>query len=253
MKYMGSKARFAKEILAITLQGRKPNQYYVEPFVGGCNMIDKVKGNRIGADSNKYLIALWKGLQDGRELIMEISKELYSEARTEYNNRTNIKFDDFEIGWIGFMGGFNGRFYGGGYSGTHGNRNYVTEQINNTLKQKPLINNIEFHHCNYSELQIPNESIIYCDIPYQGTKEYDTKDKFNHDLFWEWCRKKSTEGHNVFVSEYNAPNDFKCIWEKDVNVSIRPTKTLQQTEKLFVLSSKWENPKQQQSNQISLF
>ena len=39
--------------------------------------MDKVKGNRIGADSNKYLIALWKGLQDGRELIMEISKELH--------------------------------------------------------------------------------------------------------------------------------------------------------------------------------
>ena len=95
MKYMGSKARFAKEILPIILQGRKPNQYYVEPFVGGCNIMDKVKGNRIGADSNKYLIALWKGLQDERELIMEISKELYSEARNEYNNRTNIKFDDF--------------------------------------------------------------------------------------------------------------------------------------------------------------
>jgi DNA adenine methylase len=243
MKYMGSKARFAKEILPITLQGRKPRQYYVEPFVGGCNIMDKVKGNRIGADSNKYLIALWKGLQDGRELIMEISKELYSEARTEYNNRTNIKFDDFELGWIGFMGGFNGRFYGGGYSGTHGNRNYVAEQIRNTLKQKELIKAVEFYNCNYSELQIPNESIIYCDIPYQGTKEYDTKDKFNHTLFWDWCRKKSAEGHEIYVSEYNAPDDFECIWEKKVNVSIRQNKTLQQTEKLFVLKSEGKKEK----------
>jgi DNA adenine methylase len=235
MKYMGSKARFAKEILPITLQGRTTNQYYVEPFVGGCNIIDKVKGNKIGADSNKYLIALWKGLQDSRELVMEISKELYSEARNEYNNGTNIKFDDFELGWIGFMGGFNGRFYGGGYSGTHGNRDYVAEQIRNTLKQKELINDIEFYNCNYYDLQIPSESIIYCDPPYQGTKEYDVKNKFNHNDFWDWCRKMKLQGHNVYVSEYNAPDDFKCIWSKDIKVSIRPTKTLQQTEKLFTI------------------
>ena len=122
MKYMGSKARFAKEILPIILKDRKPNQWFVDLFCGGCNLLDKVDGRRIGNDKNKYLIALWKGLQEGRELIMEIPKELYSEARSEYNNQTNIKVDDFELGWIGFMGGFNGRFYGGGYSGKHGTR-----------------------------------------------------------------------------------------------------------------------------------
>ena len=235
MKYMGSKARFAKEILEITLKDRCLNQYYVEPFVGGCNIIDKVKGNRIGADSNKYLIELWKGLKSGKELINEIPRELYSEARIEFNNSTNIKFDDFEIGWIGFMGGFNGRFYGGGYSGTHGNRDYVAEQIRNTLKQKELIKDIDFYNCNYSELQIPKESIIYCDPPYQGTKEYDVKNKFNHNDFWDWCRKMNADGHKIYISEYNAPDDFKCIWSKEVKVSIRPTKTIQQTEKLFTI------------------
>jgi DNA adenine methylase len=70
MKYMGSKARFAKYLLPIILKERTEEQYYVEPFVGGCNIIDKVKGKRIASDNNKYLIALWKGLQQGRELIM---------------------------------------------------------------------------------------------------------------------------------------------------------------------------------------
>ena len=32
MKYMGSKARFTKEILPIILKDRKPEQWYVEPF-----------------------------------------------------------------------------------------------------------------------------------------------------------------------------------------------------------------------------
>jgi len=234
MKYMGSKLRFAKDLLPIILKNRKENQYYVEPFVGGCNMIDKVYGKRIGCDNNKYLIALWKGLQQERELILDIPKELYDKARNQYNERENHGFDDFTIGWIGFMGSFNGRFYGGGYSGKHGGRDYPQEQIKNTLKQKDKIKDIDFYCCEYYELQIPENSIIYCDIPYQGTKEYDNKNKFNHDKFWDWCREVSLY-NEVFVSEYNAPNDFECIWEKQVNVSIRPNKTLNQTEKLFKL------------------
>jgi len=53
---MGSKNRIAKHILPIMLAERKPNQWWVEPFVGGANMIDKVGGNRIGADNNKLVL-----------------------------------------------------------------------------------------------------------------------------------------------------------------------------------------------------
>ena len=42
MKYMGSKARFTKEILPIILKDRKPEQWYVEPFAGGMNVICEV-------------------------------------------------------------------------------------------------------------------------------------------------------------------------------------------------------------------
>lgn len=233
MKYMGSKNRFAKELLPIILKDRKQNQYYVEPFVGGANMIDKVSGNRIGADANKYLIAMWKGLQKDIERPLEISRELHAEAREEYNNRKSNKFTDFQIGWIGFMASFNGRFFGGGYSGKHKTRDYVNEQIRNTTKQIPLIKDVVFYDCEYRNLEIPNESIIYCDIPYQGTKVYDTKLVFDYDVFWQWCRDMTKKGHKVFISEYNAPSDFTCVWQKEVNVSIRPTKTLVQTEKLF--------------------
>ena len=75
--------------------------------------------------------------------------------------------------------------------------------------------------------------LIYCDIPYQGTKVYDSKLVFDYPKFWQWCRDMTKKGHKVFISEYNAPDDFTCVWQKEVNVSIRPTKTLVQTEKLF--------------------
>jgi len=94
MKFMGSKARFAKEILPIILKDRKEDQWFVDLFCGGANLLDKVGGKRIGNDKNKYLIALWKGLQEDRELILDIPKELFSEERTEY-----IAPEDFECIW----------------------------------------------------------------------------------------------------------------------------------------------------------
>lgn len=233
MKYMGSKNRIANEILPIILKDRKPNQYYIEPFCGGLGTFDKVTGNRIGIDKNKYLIAMWKGLQENKDKPLEISKELYSKARVEYNNGTNIEFDDFLIGWIGWMASFNGRFFDGGYSGKTATRDYVDEQIRNTLKQVELIKDADFVCADYSELEILESSIIYCDIPYKDTKQYATSKGFNHDKFWQWCRDMTNKGHQVFVSEYQAPNDFKCVWSKQVTNSMNSKLTYKPVERLF--------------------
>ena len=145
---MGSKARFAKEILPIILNDKEPEQWYVEPFAGGMNVIDKVCGNRIANDKNKYLIAMWKGLQQNKYRPNEIDKDLYNKARDEYNNNTNIFFDDFLIGWIGWMGSANGRFFDGGYSGKSNTkigtvRDYIKEAICNINKQINDINSCE--------------------------------------------------------------------------------------------------------------
>ena len=44
------------------------------------------------------------------------------------------------------------------------------------------------------------------------------------------------QGHKVFVSEYNAPEDFKCVWEKEINSSLtKDTGSKKATEKLFTL------------------
>ena len=234
MKYMGSKNRIAKYILPIILKDRKDNQHYVEPFVGGCNMIDKVDGLRIGADNNKYLIAMWQGLVDSQSKILDIPKNIYDLARTDFNNKKNNNFTDFEIGWIGWMASFNGRFFDGGYSGKTTTRNYVDEQIRNTLKQVHLLKGVKFIHSDYINLEIPKNSIIYCDIPYKDTKQYATSKDFNHDTFWEWCRNMTRLGHQVFISEYNAPEDFECIWLMEVTNSMNTTKTTRPVEKLFI-------------------
>ena len=146
MKYMGSKARIAKHILPIILKDRKPSQWYVEPFVGGANTITKVDGNRMGSDVNKYLIAMFKGLQEDCFREFDQSKGHYDLVRTEYNKGTNVNFTDFYIGYVGFMASANGRFFEGGYSGKSNTkigtvRNYIDESIRGMEKHIPSLKN----------------------------------------------------------------------------------------------------------------
>lgn len=230
MVYMGSKNRIAKELIPIITKDLKPNQWYVEPFVGGANIIDKIEHPyKLGADNNKYLIALLKAVQNGQELPEYINKDEYITVKTNKDN-----YPDWYVGFVGFVSSFRARFFGG-YSGycttkTGIQRNYIKERINNILKQN--LDGIKLVCSSYDALDIPANSIIYCDPPYNGTTKY--KDSFDSDAFWQWCRDKAKEGHTVYVSEYNAPEDFKCIWEKQINSNLGGTSKTA-TEKLFTI------------------
>ena len=93
IKYMGSKSRIAKYIVPIIqkhIDENKPT-FYLEPFVGGANIIDKIQHhNKFGSDKNKYLIALLKHVQSGKPLYESVPKELYDKARTAFNNGNNL-------------------------------------------------------------------------------------------------------------------------------------------------------------------
>jgi len=233
MKYMGSKNRIAKHILPIMLKDRKEGQYWVEPFVGGANMIDKVTGNRIGADSNKFLISLLQHCE--MQLSNDLPSRIYEDDYAHIKNNQSL-YSDFIVGHIGFNASFGSKFFGG-YARPRKVTGYDRDLIcgkNSLVKKMPLLQGVELLICSYDDLNIPPNSIIYCDPPYEGTTGY--KDKFNHSDFWQWCRDKAKEGHTIFVSEYNAPDDFKCIWQQELNVSVaKDGKHKKATEKLFTM------------------
>ena len=228
MKYIGSKNRIAKHILPLMIEGRT-NETWVEPFVGGANMIDKVEGNRIGFDNNEYLIELYHYIQNGGKIENRtITKEQW------YDVKQNIKkYPKWYVGLVGVLGSYNGNWfsaYGGGSKTKEGNyRNYFDEGIRGLLKQN--LTDIEFIFSDYKNIEIPKNSIIYCDPPYElKNKRY--KEHFDSEVFFNWCREKTKEGNKVFVSEYNAPNDFKCIWEKEISKT-NPKQKVNKTERLF--------------------
>src|SRR3989304_5062896 len=106
MKYMGSKNRIAKEILPIMLKERG-QRTWVEPFVGGGNMIDKVQGKRIGADLNEYVIALLNEMSKSTFVAPAISEEKYNELKSNKD-----LYEKWVVGYAGTQLSFGATWFG---------------------------------------------------------------------------------------------------------------------------------------------
>lgn len=239
---MGSKSRIVDKILPIMLES--PGNTFVDMFCGSCSVIQKVPNTykRIANDANPYLVQMWKQLtKDSTEFPTEIPRYLYNHWRDLYNqhkkNKVNLNHTELGMtGWIGFMGSYNGRFFDGGYSGHEvKGRDYIGENIRNTLSQIPELKDVQFSCSQYMDYHFTEPSIIYCDPPYKGVKNYTYS--IDHDYFWEWCREMTRQGHKVFISEYNAPDDFECIWQQELTNAMHQTNTKKPIEKLFIFKS----------------
>lgn len=64
----------------------------------------------------------------------------------------------------------------------------------------------------YQDVQIEDNSVIICDIPYIGTNEYvGGGDNFDHERFYEWCLKQKEP---LYICSYEMPEkDFKVVAE----------------------------------------
>ena len=109
MKYMGSKAKVARYIVPIIQEQIERSGYetYLEPFCGGCNVIDKIEApQRIASDCNKYLIALMQHIQAGGELPGYIEREEYAKSEptaTTTRNGTQAT----SVLWLRIMADFS--------------------------------------------------------------------------------------------------------------------------------------------------
>lgn len=249
MKYMGSKSRIAKYIVPIIqkyIDNNETDNYY-EPFVGGCNIIDKINSaHKYASDLNKYLIALLTHVSNGGELYDSVSRELYNEAKTAYKNNDKTKFEDYQIANIGFLASYNGRWFDGGYAKPVYEktkiglryRDYYREAKDNLLKQATDLKGITFSVCDYKEAY-PNGFVVYCDPPYNNTTGYENSKNFDFEEFWNTMNKWS-ENNIVLVSELNAPENWISIWSKEVVRSLNTKDKSVATENLFI-HKKYEN------------
>ena len=143
MHYVGSKRRHAKHMLPIILESAYAGQTYVEPFVGGANMIDKVRGKRIGADSNINTIILLQAIQNNWIPPKTLSESLYKELKAQVEPSPLKSF-------AGFCCSFGAKWFGGyancGVDADGNPRNRCGEARRHLLKQRGCLKGIDFVH-----------------------------------------------------------------------------------------------------------
>ncbi len=203
--YLGSKANYAEELLAIMLSKRKPGAAWVEPFVGGANVICRVPdvdGPRIGADINPYMIALHTALRDGWDPPHSMDEKTYTAIRK------NPKKYPMEL--VGFAG--TGCTFGSLWLDVYarndkGHPDRCSSARAYALKDVPGLKGAKFVCSSYDQLEIPPDSLIYCDVPYVGTAGYmdEHQTSWRAYKFWQWADRMVDNGHTVFVSEYKGP------------------------------------------------
>lgn len=227
MHYLGSKARHADDIIAITCANRRADQWYVEPFVGGGNMINKVPqgAGRIANDKNYGMTALLHALGNlGWTPPETMTKTEWSRIMKKRNAlKTLPLLEQAEFAFAATGPTFGSMWDGQrakDYPGMEGTR--YRQARDAALKDAPGLKGILFYDGEYSALTegnvIPPGSIVYCDPPYANTTEYNgakvqipvgtstSANVWKPSRFWQWCDHLIDDMQCVvYVSEYTGP------------------------------------------------
>lgn len=223
MHYFGGKARIAKPLSEFINSKLQENQPFIDLFCGSCNVISKINPNRtrIANDLHPELMAMHKAVQSNIAFPDHISEEEYQQIR--------ISGEDWLKGFVGFGLSYAGKWWGG-YARDGTTRNYCMNAKNSLLKKHKTLKDVIFTQGSYGSCELPNNSLIYCDIPYKNTTKYSVGN-FDHNEFYKWAENKQSEGHEILVSEYkdNLPANWKVVWEHQSKKDIRNSNYIQET------------------------
>lgn len=232
MRYMGGKSRIAKHIVAELRKYYVDGMTYVEPFVGGANVIAKVDfaEKRIAGDIDPQLIRMWEAVANGWVPPETLSEDEYRRLKLEQP-------DDPITGFAKYGCSFGGKAWGGYPRDKTGKRDLCNEQSRHIVLQRGGLVSVAWYCGLYTAAPVTENCLIYCDPPYAGTTDYKTN--FDHDAFWNVIREWS-KNNTVLVSEYNAPDDFEVVWQLERKTGLKKSngKAHDATEKLFKWSGK---------------
>jgi DNA adenine methylase len=222
---MGGKNRIAKDLAKVILE-TKP-EFVAEPFCGALNITsallefdDKVIVHC--SDAHKDLIDLWKAIQDGSFVPPQtLTKEEWLELKASSISSPLRTF-------AGYGCSFSGIWFSGFASDKTG-RNYCANAANSIKKKTKHINRMVFRHCNYQDIVISDNYIIYNDPPYLGTAKPGDGRMFDHEPFWQWVMNLK---NICYTSEYVGQGEV--VWSKAVETDMHTKEgNEKRVEKLF--------------------
>jgi site-specific DNA-adenine methylase len=89
------------------------------------------------------------------------------------------------------------------------------------LERLERLQQLELSSSSYEYVQIKKNSVVYCDIPYEGTADYGNS--FNRNKFLDWA---ANAPFPVFISEYNVSDPrFKLFYSVEKRIMLAQTGT----------------------------
>ena len=228
MRYIGGKTKIGKEIAKV-LKSYLSDKIttYIEPFCGMLGVMKHMTNSGdidyVASDISEDIILLWNSVKDNSFQYTEINRELYYDLKKSEPSALRA--------FAGYGCSYGGAFFNTfeEFRGDNNRRNDITAY--NSL-YKIDIQDIKFIHSDYKHLKVNENCLVYCDPPYKKTaQEFGGNSSFNSEEFWDTMRLWRSQGITVIISEYEAPDDFKCIWERK---RYSPLKKVYRTEKLFI-------------------
>lgn len=273
MTYMGSKRKYAKDIVPIIQDYIDKNNIktFVDVFCGGANLADKIKCDRIICnDLSPTLIGLHQMAQsDFSKIPVDGNRDYWNAAYAEYKKIKQAmdkgetytpSMPLYKIGAIEWYASFASGGFPRGYAKNSDTRNYYQEGYRNHQKQSQdeIYKKIVFWQGNYLNLieRLAKQDIdfsttlFYCDSPYKGTKPYAICPNFNHNDYYDWCRKASSIVP-LFISEQEMPEDFPVFWSKKVARTAGLDNNFKACEKLYFIDRREDlNDKRRKTKKI---
>lgn len=214
MRYQGSKILIGHKMHPHII----PAEDYYEPFLGGGNFayhLPAGKYKRIYlSDANRYAIAFFQALRDGWEPPVVCAEEEYLAVKLDYKSDAGAYGDALKF-WVGHEFSYMGKFFNKYINSCYGEPEHKLWQYRRSRIAKARRVALMATHLvcqSYADVHPCPGAVVYCDPPYKSTSCLYNKG-FSHDDFYDWCREHSRQAM-VYVSEYNMPEDFVEIWEK---------------------------------------
>ena len=211
MMYQGSKSRLAKYIVPI-INSYTENKVFVDACCGGCNIIANPKykitaEKKIAYDNNKYLIALLNKFKNDKPEFIDISEEEYKRVKENKDS-----YDDWYVGYVGFLSSFGAGFFNG-YARDN-TRNRTLGAYKGICKQN--FTDITIKQQDLFDLSATN-AVIYIDPPYKNTKKY--KVEFDYQRFLDKAKELS-RNNIVLVSEQTIPDNVEVLSTKEIKMTM---------------------------------
>ncbi len=219
MQYNGGKSRLAKKFAPILQEAlAECGGRFVEPFVGGFNLLPALGGavsEAICSDVHPGLISLYWALQSGKfDPPESLSEEDYARIRAAND------WDDPLAAFAAFGCSFGGKEWGG-YARNSEGKNYALSACRSLLRKVAFMDLAKFVCMDYRDLTFDEKSVVYLDPPYLGTTGYKTG-SFDYDVFYAWCEGAARRGARVFVSEFTIPDrpEWEIVWSTERHVMV---------------------------------